>query len=125
MDTGRIFSSSSFFKSADRAPVRSVVAKSPEAVVVAWQVEPGQSIPTHIHPYGQDTWTVFSGKGDYYLDDAGTTQPIVAGDVVIAHSGQVHGVFNSGDQPLSFISVVTPANAGHQAMALKDSPLRQ
>ena len=119
IDIGRIFSSSSFFKSADRAPVRSVVAKSPEAVVVAWQVEPGQSIPTHIHPNGQDTWTVFSGKGDYYLDDAGTTRPIVAGDVVIAQSGQVHGVFNSGDQPLTFISIVTPANAGHQAIALK------
>jgi quercetin dioxygenase-like cupin family protein len=123
MDTDRIFNSSHFFKAADRAPVRSVVAKSPEAIVVAWQVEPGQSIPTHIHPNGQDTWTVSSGKGDYYLDDAGTTRPIVAGDVVIAHLGQVHGVFNSGNQPLTFISVVTPANAGHQAIALKDSLL--
>ncbi|MGI8933192.1 MAG: cupin domain-containing protein [Phormidesmis sp.] len=102
-----------------------MVAKSPEAVVVAWQVEPGQSIPTHIHPNGQDTWTVFSGKGDYYLDDAGNTQPIVAGDVVIAQSGQVHGVFNSGDQPLTFISIVTPANAGHQAIVLKESLPRQ
>lgn len=120
-DTTRIFHNSGFFKSADKAPVRSLITKSSEAVVVAWQVEPGQSIPTHIHPNGQDTWTVFSGQGEYYLDDVGTTQPIAAGDVVIAQSGQIHGVFNNGDEPLTFISIVTPANAGHQAVKLKKS----
>ncbi len=121
MSETRIFSSASFFKVAKKAPVRSVVTQSPEAVVVAWQVEPGQNIPRHIHPNGQDTWTVLSGKGEYYLDDRGTSEPIVAGDVVVAESGCVHGVFNSGDEPLTFISIVTPANAGHEAVTLKDS----
>jgi quercetin dioxygenase-like cupin family protein len=121
MSLTRIFSSASFFKAATKAPVRSVVTQSSEAVVVAWQVEPGQTIPTHIHPNGQDTWSVLSGQGEYYLDDMGTTEPIVAGDVVVAQSGEVHGVFNSGSEPLTFISIVTPANAGHQAIALKDS----
>jgi quercetin dioxygenase-like cupin family protein len=120
MSTTRIFNSASFFKAARKAPVRSVVTQSPEAVIVAWQVEPGQSIPTHIHPNGQDTWTVLTGQGDYYLDEAGTTAPIAAGDVVVAHSGSVHGVFNSGSEPLTFISIVTPANAGHQAISLKE-----
>lgn len=119
MSATRIFNSSIFFKAANRAPVRSVVTQSAEAVVVAWHVEPGQSIPTHIHPSGQDTWTVLSGKGDYYLDEAGTTAPIVTGDIVVAESGCVHGVVNSGDEPLTFISIVTPANAGHQAIALQ------
>lgn len=121
MSTSRIFSSGSFFKAANKAPVRSVVTQSPEAVVVAWQVEPGQTIPTHVHPNGQDTWTVLSGKGEYYLDEMGTTESIVAGDVVVAQSGDVHGVFNNGNEPLTFISTVTPANAGHQTIALKKS----
>jgi quercetin dioxygenase-like cupin family protein len=120
MSTTRIFSSANFFKAANKAPVRSVVTQSTEAVIVAWHVEPGQSIPTHIHPNGQDTWTVLSGTGEYYLDEAGTTAPIAAGDVVVAQSGAVHGVFNSGREPLTFISIVTPANAGHQAISLKE-----
>lgn len=121
MNENRIFNSSLFFKAAGKAPVRSVVTKSSEAVVVAWHVEPGQSLPIHTHPNGQDTWTVLTGKGEYYLDDAGTTALIVAGDVVVAPVGCVHGVFNSGDEPLTFISIVTPAEAGYQAIALKAS----
>jgi quercetin dioxygenase-like cupin family protein len=32
--------------------------------------------------------------------------------VVIAHRGEVHGVLNTGQEDLVFISVVTPAAAG-------------
>ncbi|MCY7322269.1 MAG: cupin domain-containing protein, partial [Phormidesmis sp. CAN_BIN36] len=80
-------------------------------------IKPGQEIPAHIHPHGQDTWTIWAGQGDYYLDNAGTTKPIVAGDVAIAYIGCVHGVFNNGDQPLVFISVVAPAEAGYQLLS--------
>ena len=37
------------------APIRSVVTESREAAVVAWTVAPGQRLPTHRHPRGQDT----------------------------------------------------------------------
>ena len=36
------------------------------------------------------------------------------GDVVVAPIGSVHGVFNDGDEPLIFISVVSPATAGYE-----------
>jgi quercetin dioxygenase-like cupin family protein len=62
-----------------------------------------------------------SGKGEYYLDEAGTRKPIMAGDVVIAHPRSVHGVFNNGDQPLAFISVVSPSDAGYQLLSLENS----
>ena len=114
MSATRIFNSSEFFQPADGEPIRSVITESKDATVVAWYIKPGQEIPAHIHPHGQDTWTVLAGKGNYYLDSAGTTKSIVAGDVAIAHIGCVHGVSNSGDQPLVFISVVTPAEAGYQ-----------
>ncbi len=114
MGVTRLFHSADFLQPADGEPIRSVVTESPEATVVAWYIQPGQTISTHIHPNGQDTWTILSGTGEYYLDQAGTTQPIVAGDVVVAHTGSVHGVFNNGDEPLIFISVVSPADAGYQ-----------
>lgn len=61
-------------------------------------------------------WTVLSGKGDYTLDEAGTTQPIAAGDVVVARNGDVHGVLNTGDVPLVFISLVTPSDGGYERL---------
>jgi quercetin dioxygenase-like cupin family protein len=117
----RIFKSSKFFQPTEGEPIRSVVTESQEAVVVAWYIKPGQEISAHIHPNGQDTWTILTGKGEYYLDKVRTTKPIVAGDVVVAHPGCVHGVFNNGDEALIFISVVSPADAGYQLISLTDS----
>ncbi len=120
MNKIRVFPSSKFFQATDEEPIRSVVTESDDAVVVAWYIKQGQKIPAHIHPNGQDTWTILSGKGEYYLDKSGAMQPIAAGDVVIAHAGSVHGVFNNGDEPLVFISVVSPASAGYQLISLED-----
>ncbi|MBW4473053.1 MAG: cupin domain-containing protein [Stenomitos rutilans HA7619-LM2] len=114
MSTNRIFNSADFFQSCDGEPIRSVITESNHAVVVAWCIRPGQKIAAHIHPNGQDTWTILSGNGNYYMDQTGLTQPITTGDVVVAPIGCVHGVYNNSDEPLVFISVVTPADAGYQ-----------
>ncbi len=117
MDTTRIFNSSKFFQPTDTGePIRSVITESPDATIVAWYIQPGQEIPAHIHPHGQDTWTILSGAGEYYVDRAGVTKSIVVGDVVIAPTGCVHGVFNSSDEALVFISVVSPAAAGYERL---------
>ncbi|HEY9848431.1 MAG TPA: cupin domain-containing protein [Leptolyngbyaceae cyanobacterium] len=121
MNTTRIFNSSQFLQPTDGEPIRSVVTESENAVVVAWYIKPGQEIAPHIHPNGQDTWTILSGKGEYYLDKAGAKKPIAAGDVVVAYTGCVHGVLNNGDEPLIFISVVSPADAGYELVQLEDS----
>lgn len=116
----RIFDSSKFFQPAEGEPIRSVISESSNSTVVAWHINPNQKIPPHIHPNGQDTWTILSGKGEYYIDEAGTTKTIVAGNIVIAQTGAVHGVFNNGDQPLVFISVVSPSSAGYQLIELEE-----
>jgi quercetin dioxygenase-like cupin family protein len=113
----RIFHSSRCFQPTDEEPIRSVVTESQDATVVAWYIKPGQEILPHIHPHGQDTWTILTGTGDYYLDQSGTTRSIMAGDVVVAPIGCVHGVINHSDEPLTFISVVSPADAGYQMIA--------
>jgi quercetin dioxygenase-like cupin family protein len=117
----RIFKSADFFQPADNEPVRSVITESKEATVVAWYIKPGQQICAHIHPNGQDTWTILQGRGEYYLDETKNTQSIVAGDIVLAHTGCVHGVFNNGDEPLVFISVVSPSEAGYQLISSSET----
>ncbi|MFM2430888.1 MAG: hypothetical protein RLZZ511_2101 [Cyanobacteriota bacterium] len=112
----RIFKSADWFQPSEGEPIRSVITESEFAVVVAWYIQPGQAIAAHIHPHGQDTWTILSGQGEYYLDAAGSQQLIQAGDVVIAPQGAIHGVFNSGAGPLTFISVVAPAEAGYEPL---------
>lgn len=109
----RVFKHGTFFQPSDNEPIRNVISESEYAVVVAWYVKPGQKIPSHSHPNGQDTWTVLSGSGEYCLGENLSCQTISAGDVVIAYSGQIHGAVNNGAEPLSFISVVSP-DAGFQ-----------
>lgn len=97
-------------------PIRSVVHATDDAAVVAWTVQPGQRISPHLHPSGQDTWTVLEGEGDYQLDAAGTTVRIRAGDVVVAPTGAVHGVRCTGTLPLVILSVVSPALSGYELL---------
>lgn len=113
----RIFASAKFFYPTEAEPTRVVITDSKDAIVVAWQVEPGQTIPAHTHPGGQDTWTILTGSGDYCLDESGNTKPVVTGDVVVAYNDQIHGVSNNGNGPLRFISVISPADAGYHPVS--------
>ena len=110
----RIYPWADYLKPADGEPIRSVVSESPHSVVIAWTVKPGQRITPHVHPAGQDVWTIVAGEGDYIQDKAGTTRPVKAGDVAVARAGEVHGVHNTGAVPLVFVSVVAPVEAGFQ-----------
>ena len=114
MSQQRIFTAADHFKPSDGEPIRSVVTETADAVIVAWIVAPGQHIAAHVHPDGQDTWTILSGSGEYTLDAAGAPRRVSAGDVAVAPRGSVHGVLNSGAVPLTFISVVCPKDAGYE-----------
>jgi quercetin dioxygenase-like cupin family protein len=112
MSTQRVYTSNDHMQVSAGEPIRSVVVESEHSVIVAWHVEPGQTIAPHTHPNGQDTWTILSGTGLYQVDEQGTTMAIVAGDVAVAQKGQVHGVLCTSSEPLRFISVVAPFEAG-------------
>ncbi|MBJ2227388.1 MULTISPECIES: cupin domain-containing protein [Pseudomonas] len=118
MSTHRVYKSHEFMQPAEKEPIRSVVESS-HSVIVAWHVEPGQTIAPHIHPDGQDTWTILSGEGQYQIDEQGNTVAIVPGDIVVANKGQVHGVLCTSVGPLRFISVVAPLDAGYEPLSAK------
>jgi len=110
--TERIFKHSDFLRPAELEPIRSEITSSKDASISAWIVKPGQTLALHIHPNGQDTWIVLSGSGHYVLDAQGSKRMIQAGDVVVAQAGEMHGVINSGNEPLTFVSVLSPPDAG-------------
>jgi quercetin dioxygenase-like cupin family protein len=117
MISERVFKSSQFMQPSDgNDAVRSVVTQTADTTIVAWYVKPGQKIKAHRHPQGQDTWTILSGEADYIVDLDGTTRKIRSGDIVIAHTNEVHGVHNTSEAPFVFISVVSPADAGYELL---------
>jgi quercetin dioxygenase-like cupin family protein len=113
MHPDRVFPLRQYLVPSDGEPLRSVVTQSAQAVVVAWHVQPGQAIAAHVHPHGQDTWTVVAGQGLYQVDAAGQCVTVAAGDVVVAPVGAVHGVRCTSAEPLVIVSVVCPAEAGY------------
>jgi len=114
MSPERLFKVTEFFQPTEGEPIRSVITESADAVVVAWYVKPGQSISAHIHPDGQDNWTILSGCGEYRVSANGESIAIAKGDVLVAHRREVHGVLNTGPEPLVFVSVVSPAASGFE-----------
>jgi quercetin dioxygenase-like cupin family protein len=109
----RIFSVSEFVRPSDGEPIRSVVLETEESTIVVWHVRPGQEIAAHVHPHGQDTWTVLSGSADYFQGSAIVTR-LKAGEIAVAKPGQVHGAMNTDSiEPFIFVSVVAPGNAGY------------
>jgi quercetin dioxygenase-like cupin family protein len=114
MSHPRAFQVAQHLQANDGEPIRSVVHETADATIVAWTVKPGQRISAHVHPTGQDTWTVIAGEGQYQTDAAGSSVRIAAGDVAVAPVGVVHGVLNSGSQALVFVSVVSPSLSGFE-----------
>jgi quercetin dioxygenase-like cupin family protein len=114
MSDDRVFQVANHLQPNDGEPIRSVVQETPYAAIVAWTVKPGQRISPHVHPIGQDTWTVIAGEGQYQIDASGRTVRICSGDIAVAPAGAVHGVLNTGSTPLVFVSVVSPATSGFE-----------
>jgi quercetin dioxygenase-like cupin family protein len=108
----RLFQVADFIRPSDDLPIRSVVLETEEAVIIVWYVNPGQEIAAHIHPQGQDTWTVLSGTADYFQGDEVVSR-IKTNDIAVAKPNQVHGAKTVGNSPFIFVSVVAPGDAGY------------
>jgi quercetin dioxygenase-like cupin family protein len=108
----RLFRVADFIQPSEDLPIRSVVLETPESVIVVWYVNPGQEIAAHVHPYGQDTWTILSGTADYFQGD-GKVSRIKTNDITVAKPNQVHGARTVGNSPFIFVSVVAPGGAGY------------
>ncbi|RUR85877.1 cupin [Chlorogloeopsis fritschii PCC 6912] len=80
------------------------IAITPYSSIAVWGVRPGQEVPAHTHPDGQDTWIVVRGELTYYLGN-GQKKIISAGQIDVAEPSQVHGAVNEGSQDVVFVSI--------------------
>jgi quercetin dioxygenase-like cupin family protein len=79
----RLFHSGDYFHLNESEPARTVITQSVDAAVVAWTVLPGQSIPAHHHPQGQDSFVILSGAGSYQIDAAGTLVSVKVNEYIL------------------------------------------
>ncbi|MCX6982664.1 MAG: cupin domain-containing protein [Verrucomicrobiota bacterium] len=79
--------------------------------IAVWGVRPGQEVPAHIHPDGQDTWIMLRGSLSYYLGN-GERMAIRAGQVDVAEHHQVHGAINDSGEDAVFLSIYSAPKLG-------------
>jgi len=96
--------------SAEKATVTELSVTTSGSVAV-WGVKPGQEVPAHTHPDGQDTWVMLRGELAYYLG-GGERRVIRAGDVDVADCRQVHGAVNEGSEDAVFVSIYSAPKLG-------------
>lgn len=82
-------------------------APDAQATITRVSVPAGATNPRHAHESSEQTWVVLAGRGTLLLGDLAEAA-IGEGDVVRFAPGDVHGFFNSGEQPFVYLSVTTP-----------------
>jgi mannose-6-phosphate isomerase-like protein (cupin superfamily) len=78
-----------------------------DALAITWvDVEPGAKQRLHNHPEVQ-VYIIVVGAGRMQVGDE--TRDVKAGDLVFIRSEVFHGVENTGDSLLSYVSAASPA----------------
>ena len=98
--------------SESKATVKEVVITEHSSIAV-WGVRPGQEVPAHIHPDGQDTWVMLRGALTYYLGN-GERKTIRAGEFDVADHHEVHGAINKGTEDAVFLSIYSAPKIGYE-----------
>jgi quercetin dioxygenase-like cupin family protein len=79
-----------------------VLAETPHSRSTLWCLLPGQHIHAHVHE-GDHIWVILEGEGTFLGD--GGPRAVAPGTVLVAPQGQAHGIDNSGQKGLVFLSV--------------------
>ncbi len=91
---------------------------SPEAkaTITRVTVPVGITSPRHVHEASEQIWVVLSGRGTLLLEGSNEAE-VQEGDVARFAPGDVHGIFNNGEQPFVYLSVTTPPQNFRSAYA--------
>ena len=69
-------------------------------------IEPGAKQRLHNHPEVQ-VYVIIAGSGQMQVGEE--TETVQTGDLIYIPTNQMHGVENTGDSTLSYVSAATPA----------------
>ncbi|MBI5772818.1 MAG: cupin domain-containing protein [Verrucomicrobia bacterium] len=109
----RLFNAEQMVRFSDEKAVVTEVAITPHSSIAVWGVRPGQEVPAHTHPDGQDTWVMLRGELTYYLGN-GRRRTIRAGEIDVASPGEVHGAINQSAAEAVFLSIYNAPKLGWQ-----------
>ena len=81
---------------------------APESSLTITRVtlEPGATSEPHQHARSEQIWIVERGSGQIWLEDGAAE--LKKGDIIRTPAGVTHGIRNTGDEPLVYLSVTTP-----------------
>jgi mannose-6-phosphate isomerase-like protein (cupin superfamily) len=71
------------------------------------EVAPGDRKYLHRHHDAETVWLILEGEGEFYPDHD-TVIPVEAGLICHAYPGEWHGLGNTGDVPLRYLSFEGP-----------------
>lgn len=110
----RIYNAEALVQFSDTKATVREIAITPHSSIAVWGVRPGQQVPAHTHPDGQDTWVMLRGELTYYLGN-GERRTIRAGDIDVASPNEVHGAVNESASDAVFLSIYNAPKLGWHA----------
>lgn len=83
------------------------ITGSDELIVTRVDVEPGGGHPFHFHPTMDEVIYVLSGVAEQWIEKE--SRVLKTGEAVFIPKKMVHATYNSGDENLSFLAILSPA----------------
>ena len=71
------------------------------------EVAPGNRKYLHRHHHAETVWVILEGEGEFYPDQE-TAIPVSPGTLCHAYPWEWHGMANTGDHPLRYLSIEGP-----------------
>lgn len=100
----RVITIADHARSSEEAAVKTVLHSTDTSSTSVWVVRPGQQVRLHRHHHAGDVWVCLAGTGLYH-PGPGVDVPLRAGQVAVAPKEACHGLTNTGDEDVVFVSV--------------------
>jgi quercetin dioxygenase-like cupin family protein len=82
-------------------------APESRATITIVTMEPGAVSERHAHDRSEQIWIVERGEGTLVLGME-QSEILHAGDIIRTPPGEIHGVVNTGDEPLVYLAITIP-----------------
>ena len=73
--------------------------------ITMWNLLPGQEHSAHLHPERAHIMVVVTGTGTALIGEAKKHHDLQAGDYYIAPRNVIHGILNTGTEPLTYATI--------------------
>jgi quercetin dioxygenase-like cupin family protein len=94
------------------------VVAADKLLVVRVTMPPHHCHPFHTHPHREEVIYVISGRAEQWVDQA--HQHLGPGETAHIPAGMVHATYNTTDEPLVFLAILSPAHLPDELASVED-----